>query len=876
MTVYYIDPVAGSDAANGTDWSTPKKTLSGITSITPSTDSIKYKKTCVEVTTSSIYSAVKDAANLTVSASMDILQLYSTMSGAWQIPGSGSGAVSSSASSAGSQIPDTTGTLGTWNKITLSATPVSANAKLAWYDIGSTLDLSAYQELGYWLFLTTTSSYLWHDPIDTVVFKLCSDATGDTPVHTIIPTQYQTSIAGVGRGCYQLYVPGGNLSSTVRSVAIYAGSSVPPISTVVSFILPAAFKTASPLRYGDLIMPNDRGTLAKVSMIKGGTAAGGQVYIDNATASTVYFPTAFTDQPLKVFRPYHVKNADTRGANPLAVLKHGGTSTSVRALISGGWDFSSHVQDGYTLLSENNQRFSLPFSWDSTFNTTNFITLERIGLMDFNSGFFFHSSQGSGGWDVALTDCIMMGGANVIYWMGGANRNFTKIVMSGGWYRSSFSGGLNYLTGCNYTFTNVLWDHCPVFIQPSSADPTGTFTFTGCKWIYTSNNFFYGSSVFGTCTYVFDNCYFQSGTSYFRNDTVASVEALFTFQGGTIWNSFLQVTSGRVRLVGLVMSDYLSVSSSNFVNIGISNEMYNPVVIWENCTLKLSQSGGLSPMQGQWFKNSTVEYTGGTAQVELTDVWFDSCTLSNVSVTTSNFLWFLGSASSTVNDATLTPSIKFETCTMSRVRIGNSGHKTIVVAGGSINNTVGGIAPFAFNGSNPNMLVNNMACNVAPTWSSNNPATDRPARIHNFNQQAGDHRVYYAHFKIETDSGTVHTAGGKSWKITGPSASWKCIEGFNKVPVARVAFKANKAVTASLWVNCASGSKIAFCADAYQINVAQTAQRAISATTGAWEQLVITFTPTEAGVMEFWISPVISSPSGQIMYYDDLSFTQAP
>jgi len=864
MTTYYIDLVNGLDANNGTDWSTPKKTITGIASFNASTDNIKYAKTCDEVTTAANYSVTAGGTNLTVNASMNILQVLATMASGWTVYNS---AVSSSASGTNTLLPGTTGSVGTWYKVTLPASPAT-NTKYASYNLGSTIDLSAYQELGFWLYLNQTASYLWHDPIDTMVIKLCSDTAGDTPVHTITPKAYQSTTAGAGRGAWCFYIPGGNLSATVQSIAIYSGSVAPPASGIITFVLPAAFKTASPLRYGDLIASSDKKQWAKVAMITGGTTASGAVYFDTYISGTYAFPTAFTNATLKVYRPYCFTKADSMAATPLADLRHGGNSTSVRASISGGWSFASHVQEGYTFFSENNQRFSTVFGWTATYNTSNYHSFERIFLMDFLQGFGYYSTNGSGGWDISLTDCMVY--AHINYWLGyGSSRVFSKIVLDS----CRFMGGANSLWGNGYalswTFTNTVFFYARAAEMGTTSGGTGSITVTGC-YLHNANQNFTGSYLGTQCTIVFDSCVFTGvNTLTLQGETSLSTQSVFTFQNGCNVSVPISTSSGRIKIVGLTMSAASSASSWTANNAGSPYD-YSPLVIWDTCSLKIT--GGSMTLRNQLFKSCTLDFATACAATT-TDTWFESCTVLCSSATASDVFQLVGSSTATLPSAALEPSIKCENCTMTKVRFSNTGEKSMVMLGGSADNSTAGGATL-ISVPSPNMLFVNALLSQSPPWTGNTPNPAVPTRIHNFNRTAGDHRVFYSGFKVETDGTTVHTGGGKSWKIT--LGTYLYVEGFNKIPVARVGFKANKQVTASLWVNCGTNSKIVFGADGYQINYTQVAQRAISSAYGSWEHLTITFTPVANGVMEFWVSPVsVGTGASQVLYYDDMSFSQA-
>lgn len=152
-------------------------------------------------------------------------------------------------------------------------------------------------------------------------------------------------------------------------------------------------------------------------------------------------------------------------------------------------------------------------------------------------------------------------------------------------------------------------------------------------------------------------------------------------------------------------------------------------------------------------------------------------------------------------------------------------------------------------------------------------------RSHNHDATADNHWIFAseAGSTINTVTSPVNTAGGLSWKMS--PASTRLSDQPLVLPIAKAAVQANKLVTVSAWFykTHATGvvgqlvveglSRIA--------GVASNVTATMSNTANTWEQLTLTFTPTEAGVfqVEAWAYYVSTLDS---VYVDDVTITQAP
>jgi hypothetical protein len=150
-------------------------------------------------------------------------------------------------------------------------------------------------------------------------------------------------------------------------------------------------------------------------------------------------------------------------------------------------------------------------------------------------------------------------------------------------------------------------------------------------------------------------------------------------------------------------------------------------------------------------------------------------------------------------------------------------------------------------------------------------------RFQNYGLSTTDQRVYYPGANILTDSTTRHTASGISWKMTitdittsnSPVASFPLT-----LPVAKIACNSSALVTASVWVYRSSTSLTTklVCPGGQILGVASSVSTNASGAINTWEQLTITFTPTQQGVVELQVQCYGAAAN---VYVDDFSVSQA-
>lgn len=156
------------------------------------------------------------------------------------------------------------------------------------------------------------------------------------------------------------------------------------------------------------------------------------------------------------------------------------------------------------------------------------------------------------------------------------------------------------------------------------------------------------------------------------------------------------------------------------------------------------------------------------------------------------------------------------------------------------------------------------------------PAALRDTRVHieKLNGVTNDHRIYTDGGTILTDTSVRHTASGVSWKFSPTSANRQQLFPLD-LPLAQIAVAANSLVTVKCWIQRDSTSITAnlVCRGGQLSGVASDVSVAASGSANTWQEETITFTPTEAGVVE--IHGEAYGGTTNNAYFDDFSVTQA-
>ena len=137
-------------------------------------------------------------------------------------------------------------------------------------------------------------------------------------------------------------------------------------------------------------------------------------------------------------------------------------------------------------------------------------------------------------------------------------------------------------------------------------------------------------------------------------------------------------------------------------------------------------------------------------------------------------------------------------------------------------------------------------------------------------------RNTYLYGTVAADAATRHTASGYSWKLTPNSATYKLIlPGPLTTDTLKAAVASGAAVTVTAWLYKdasynGNAPRLVLVGDIVA-GIDADVPDAMEAAAETWEQLSVTDTPTEAGVIEFYVD--VDGTAGSV-YVDDIAVTQ--
>lgn len=205
--------------------------------------------------------------------------------------------------------------------------------------------------------------------------------------------------------------------------------------------------------------------------------------------------------------------------------------------------------------------------------------------------------------------------------------------------------------------------------------------------------------------------------------------------------------------------------------------------------------------------------------------------------------------------------------------------RAISVGSNSYGNTIHGLtssgnsqAGFRNNGT----ILNLSSCTFSDSTVQDTPSSylDSRTNCFNYGNTAGDHRIFTDFGSIVTDSTTRHTASDFSWKLA--PLSQRNSEYPLTLEIAQVPCNANALVTVKAWVKLDHATNIAaslVCRGGQVAGVTTDVTTSKTADTN-WEELTITFTPTEQKVITIHLYAWYVAGNSNA-YVDDLTITQA-
>lgn len=241
MTIFYINPINGSDAAAGTSWGTAWKTFaSGPTAarIAPG-DEMRIAKSPDPTTVGTATWTNRKIGN-SITFDTAPTKVIDTMESGFVTMGAGS-TVTNAQATAFMMWGTTPGTGSTMQYVT------SATTNGAYKNLGSVIDYSGYQQVCFW-FRTTVA--LDCTGAQNFNVRLCSDTAGATPVNTLTVPKWNYA----ANTWYPIVIDAGSaLGSNIQSVSFTTTNA-----TTQTFYLDELFASpAGGLTLWSLIEDND-------------------------------------------------------------------------------------------------------------------------------------------------------------------------------------------------------------------------------------------------------------------------------------------------------------------------------------------------------------------------------------------------------------------------------------------------------------------------------------------------------------------------------------------------------------------------------------------------------------------------------------------
>lgn len=187
-------------------------------------------------------------------------------------------------------------------------------------------------------------------------------------------------------------------------------------------------------------------------------------------------------------------------------------------------------------------------------------------------------------------------------------------------------------------------------------------------------------------------------------------------------------------------------------------------------------------------------------------------------------------------------------------------------------NNSGSVAYFAWGGYS-NFLFNcqlndTVECSVQRDWGN--------GRLYSYkhDQTADNHQIFTDSGLISSEATVRHTASGISWKLS-PTNAIRSANYPLDFKIAKFAVTANNLVTVKAWLRRSNTglTGMLVCRGGQLAGVASDVTASMTAAANTWEELTITFTPTEAGVIE--IETWAYGGTTYSLYVDDMTISQA-
>jgi hypothetical protein len=208
-----------------------------------------------------------------------------------------------------------------------------------------------------------------------------------------------------------------------------------------------------------------------------------------------------------------------------------------------------------------------------------------------------------------------------------------------------------------------------------------------------------------------------------------------------------------------------------------------------------------------------------------------------------------------------------------------------LTAGGSLEGGTADIIGTTFDASGPsgvqfygknmhNVTFVNCTFPGNPGIAWGNGEDDELLRFQKVNGNANDHRLYAPSWSLQSDTSTVHTVGGLSWALRPTNAVYVLDKSPAEFSLAHVAFENGNPVVISAWTRRSNTALTLgiYIQGGYVEGVPNDVAAQITAAADEWQEVTLSFTPTEAGVIE--VFGYGYGGTTHVGHFDDLTITQ--
>lgn len=368
MAIYYMDYVNGNNSNDGSSWALAKKSIDGFTSLSPG-DVVRIAKSPPPT---SIGNATWTNLSKTVTLATAQTANIDMCESAWTAANGATVTLTGVATDAkeGSYCM----------KITFPSSP-AANTLYAYYATG-TLDLSSYQKISFWIKNSAAIANA-----NTIKVCLCSDTAGTT----IVDTFYIPAIPSTGR-----WIPltlarsgGGNLGSSIRSIAIYTDSSTPTGSSYI-YVDDFIACTTDGLNLQSLISKNSAEQGGSEGWYAIQSINGTTVMLDTDTNTKANAGRGYsgTTETVTTYKRETIKtDLVSSGSAAVQTVQVSGSSAA-NIEFQGGWNTSTTVQDGETFFDGLNGYGNGIYLVNKSYVTLNYLNVCR-----YYSGIYYYNSN---------------------------------------------------------------------------------------------------------------------------------------------------------------------------------------------------------------------------------------------------------------------------------------------------------------------------------------------------------------------------------------------------------------------------------------------------------------------------------------------------